>query len=101
MTINSIAPADYSAWAATHPHTLIDVRDDDEWGLGHVNGATHFPMSQFQDHARAQFPDLSAPLVLYCEHGVRSKLAVGFLQRAGYTAVHHIAGGYSALQPYL
>jgi rhodanese-related sulfurtransferase len=101
MTIQSIAPAEYKTWAQSHEHVLVDVRDDTEWDLGHMPTAVHFPMTAFQDHARTQFPQQDACIVLYCEHGVRSKLAVGFLQRAGYTNVFHLAGGYEALQPYL
>ena len=101
MIIQEIAPSAYSAWAQTHDHVLVDVRDDVEWDMGHVPSAIHFGMMQFQNHASTQFPHKDAAIVLYCEHGVRSKLAVGFLQRAGYTNVHHITGGYDALHHYL
>ena len=73
---------------------LVDVREPDEWDAGRLPGAVHVPRGVLERDAEATFPDLDAPIVLYCGGGYRSVLAAQSLGRMGYTDVRSMAGGW-------
>lgn len=78
------------------PETLfLDVREAFEWRNGHIAGARHLPLGQLlaETHALEDLP-LNAPIVVYCQHGIRSLTGAAHLQRLGYTNVHHLEGGF-------
>ena len=73
---------------------LVDVRRDDEWAKGHIEGAEHVPLDQLA--ARAD--ELGeGPVVFYCAVGERSLMAAQALSGAGADAVS-LAGGIAAWQ---
>jgi rhodanese-related sulfurtransferase len=76
---------------------LVDVREDDEWRAGHVEGAVHIGKGVIERDIETQVPDKSTELHLYCGGGFRSALAADVLQRMGYTNVHSVDGGFRAL----
>lgn len=74
---------------------ILDVRTPEEYeGLGHIPGAILLPVDLIAC-APAAIPDPSRPLLVYCEHGMRSLHAAGFLLRAGFEDVRNLAGGLS------
>lgn len=75
---------------------LVDVRELPELVAGRVEGAVVIPMSTFE----ARFRELPAdrPLLVICQSGYRSGLAVGFLAANGYPDAANVAGGMSAWQ---
>jgi len=71
---------------------VVDVRRDDEWAEGHIEGAEHLPLDQLA--ARAE--ELGeGPIVFYCAVGERSLMAAQALSGAGRDAVS-LAGGIGA-----
>jgi rhodanese-related sulfurtransferase len=71
---------------------VVDVRRDDEWAEGHIEGAEHVPLDQLA--ARAD--ELGeGPIVFYCAVGERSLMAAQALSGAGREAVS-LAGGIGA-----
>lgn len=77
------------------PHTLIDVRELDEWNQGHISHAIHIPLGILTENIEASVPDKSSLLVLHCASGRRSGLGVDALQKMGYTKVKNLLGGYN------
>jgi rhodanese-related sulfurtransferase len=75
---------------------LIDVREDNEWELGHAAGSTHLGKGIIERDIEAQVPEKSTELILYCGGGFRSALAADVLQQMGYTNVFSMAGGWKA-----
>jgi rhodanese-related sulfurtransferase len=72
----------------------VDVRRDDEWAEGRIEGADHVPLDQLA--ARAD--ELGeGPIVFYCAVGERSLMAAQALSGAGRDAVS-LAGGIGAWQ---
>ena len=58
----------------------MDVRRDDEWAEGHIEGAEHLPLDQLA--ARAD--ELGeGPILFYCAVGERSLMAAQALAGAG------------------
>jgi phage shock protein E len=67
---------------------IIDVREPEEFAAGHVKGALNLPLSKLSDDS-TQLKDIpkSAKVVLYCNTGRRSGLAMDVLNRLGYKDV--------------
>ena len=69
---------------------LLDVREPYEWQAGHIEGATHIPMSQL--NARQNEIAQDRTVVPVCRSGARSGQVTSALQRAGYQA-ENLDGG--------
>jgi rhodanese-related sulfurtransferase len=82
--------------AGPQPPRLVDVREEDEWALGHLPGAELLPLSQFTVLQPQHLTDPAEPLLIYCHHGGRSARAAEYLLRQGYTDVTNLAGGIEA-----
>lgn len=74
--------------------SLIDVREDDEWLRGYIEGAVLWPLSKL---LAGDIPHISkdAEIVLYCQRGARSLQAARILQNNGFSRVASLAGGYA------
>jgi len=83
---------------------LVDVREPDEYRLGHLPGAVPIPRGIIEPSADLRFPKRHPELsqarkrrvVLYCATGGRSALACEVLQEMGFENVASLAGGYGA-----
>lgn len=72
---------------------FLDVREPNEWNLGHVPGAVHIPRGMLESKVESQI-DRSKPVVVYCAAGSRSALAADTLQQMGYDNVKSLQGGF-------
>jgi len=73
--------------------TVLDVRTPGEYDeLGHIPGAWLLPVDLVAS-APAVLPDDERPVLVYCEHGVRSVAAAQLLSAAGIDRVLNLAGG--------
>ena len=68
---------------------VLDVREDDEWSQGHIEGAQHIPLSQIPGRLN-EVPD--AQTLVVCKVGGRSSQAVAYLQSNGRDVVN-LGGG--------
>lgn len=73
--------------------TILDVREDDEWTAGHIDGSVHVPLSQLPSRA-ADIPPTD-PLVVVCKVGGRSARVTAWLASQG-RQVANLAGGLDA-----
>lgn len=71
---------------------LLDVREQDEWDAGHVEGALHIPIGEFTARID-EVPD--APLYVLCRVGGRSAQVVQYLVGQGREAFN-VDGGMFA-----
>jgi rhodanese-related sulfurtransferase len=69
---------------------FLDVRTPEEFASGRVPGAVNIPVKQLP--SRLAELDKNDRLVVYCERGPRSAVAVDTLVEAGYTNVSHLMG---------
>ena len=70
---------------------LLDVREDDEWSVGHAPGAIHMRLGDLDpSHLAAD-----KPIVAVCRSGNRSRTAATRLADAG-LRVYNLAGGMKA-----
>src|SRR5205807_9648459 len=70
---------------------LLDVRNMEEFELGHIEGAQHIPLTELQTRLQELNRDL--PLIAYCKSGRRSLMAVELLQQAGVSNLKNLKGG--------
>jgi glyoxylase-like metal-dependent hydrolase (beta-lactamase superfamily II)/rhodanese-related sulfurtransferase len=73
--------------------SLLDVREDDEWEEGHVEGSIHIPYYHLRDGAPARLRLTERECVVACSVGNRSSIAASLLKRAGVEDVIHVADG--------
>ena len=92
---------------------LVDVRTMAEWNfvglpdLSSLARQTHCvewqsfptgaPNPAFVPQASAALPDKSAPVLLLCRSGARSRSAAIALTRAGYEQAFNVAGGFEGV----
>ena len=69
---------------------FVDVRTPEEFASGRVPGAVNIPVKQLP--SRLAELGKGDRLVVYCERGTRSAVAVDTLLEAGYTNVSHLMG---------
>ena len=73
--------------------TLVDVREEDEWRAGHVDGSLHVPYRELRKGVPEELTQDGTPLAVTCIAGNRSALAASLLERAGRDGVIHVADG--------
>jgi rhodanese-related sulfurtransferase len=71
---------------------LLDVRDDDEWEEGHVEGSVHVPYHELREGLPSEIQN-GRPLAVACSVGNRSSIAVSLLKRAGVEGLIHVTDG--------
>ncbi len=63
---------------------VLDVRRDDEWADGRIDGAVHIPLHDLE----ARFEEIpDGELWVHCASGYRASIAASLLDRAGRTVV--------------
>jgi hydroxyacylglutathione hydrolase len=71
---------------------LVDVREDDEWEEGHVEGSLHVPYHDLRDGVPAELQN-GGQLAIACSVGNRSSIAASLLKRAGVGDLVHVVDG--------
>ena len=72
--------------------TVVDARDDHEWGSGHVPGAIHMYVPDVPHHAH-EVPT-TAPVAVHCGVGYRAGIAASLLEQAGLKRIIHVNAPY-------
>ena len=72
---------------------LLDVRTQEEYDAGHIEGAILLPNETITDTEQPDIlPDLGAEILIYCRSGNRSAQAANKLVALGYTNVYDFGG---------
>jgi len=80
----SVSFAELAAARADREVAVLDVRRDDEWAEGHVDGAVHIPLHDL-DARIDEVPD--GEVWVHCASGYRAAIAASLLDRAGHPLV--------------
>ncbi|MGM9550683.1 MAG: rhodanese-like domain-containing protein [Clostridia bacterium] len=73
-------------------YIVLDVREQEEYDSGHINGAVLIPYTQIENMAEEKLPHKNELILVYCRSGRRSKIAAETLARLGYTRVKEFGG---------
>jgi len=80
------------AWLhSDDPPFLLDVREPNEWEIGHLPDAQRISINELQ--GRLNELDTAREMVVYCRSGARSGRAVDMLRAAGFRKVKNMTGG--------
>src|SRR5438067_9815898 len=75
---------------------VVDIRETEEYGAGHLPGAKHVPKSYLESRIEGAAPDRAQHLILYCASGNRSAWATRTLvEDLGYEHVESMTGGFT------
>ena len=97
-SVNEISVAEARAKLAANPKAvLLDVREDNEWQIGHAAEAVHLGKGIFERDLERLYPDPNTELIMYCGGGFRSALTCEAAQKMGYRKVHSLIGGYKGM----
>ena len=92
-----LSPAQAVAAMAEQKVQILDVRTEEEWNDGHLEGATRVEIGS-ENFARkvVESFDKSKPILVYCRSGRRSARASDQLDDMGFNTIYDLEGGIKA-----
>jgi phage shock protein E len=93
--IRRISPLEMNVLAQSGA-VLLDVREQEEFWRGHIDGAVQISSDTLTQHVGAAIPDKATPIVCYCTRGNRGAVAADTLQKMGYRNAVSLEGGLRA-----
>lgn len=93
MSFDTIRANDIVSYIGNPNALIIDLRDRDEYDIGHIPGAVNIPyeeLDSYTDRFRR-----NQQLIFYCDRGNISLLAARDLMRSGYN-IKSLYGGIRA-----
>lgn len=92
--MKNITPTDFKELLKNDDHfLLVDVREAWEHTAYNIGGML-IPLGELVSRRHEIPQDL--PVLLYCEKGIRSIIAIQRLEMLGYTNLYNLAGGMKA-----
>jgi rhodanese-related sulfurtransferase len=73
---------------------VVDVRSKSEWEAGHIAGSVNIPLNQLP--GRIDEIPAAGDVIVHCQGGYRSALAVSLLQQHGRDNLFDMVGGFKA-----
>jgi rhodanese-related sulfurtransferase len=95
MSLDHRSAADVAAMLSTAtPPVVIDVREQWEYDIAHLEGSVLIPLSSLPTRVDSLDPTLTYALL--CHHGMRSEMAGNWMAQHGFTQLINIDGGIDA-----
>jgi hydroxyacylglutathione hydrolase len=95
-TTPQITVQDLHQRLGSRPLRVLDVRREPEWQAGHIEDAVWWPLDNFK--ISPPEIDRDGTIAVHCKSGYRSMIACSLLQRAGFSSVINVIGGFDAWQ---
>lgn len=77
---------------------VVDLSSSQDFEKGHIPGARHVPLSQFDPENKDLAKAKELPVAVYCRSGTTSAQAAARLVKAGFKHVFWLGGGLAAWQ---
>lgn len=71
---------------------LIDVRTQEEYDTGHIEGSLLIPLDVIAEDIETAVADKETEIIIYCRSGNRSRTAATILLELGYQNVYDLGG---------
>lgn len=91
----SVTPKQAKGMMETEDVAVLDVRGQTEYEEGHIKGAQNIMVGTLQDRLQ-EVPDKK--LIVHCQAGKRSAIAVSILKANGFHNLVNMEGGYAKWQ---
>ena len=76
---------------------IIDVRTKDEYYNRHIPGAINIPLQDIGTRIEREVKNKNEIIIVYCEHGGRSRKACYKIQKLGYTNIYNLKNGIAGV----
>lgn len=86
-----ISPEEAKNIMDTSACTVLDVRTEEEYVLGHIENSICIPVDDL-DKRLDELPDKKATILVCCRSGKSSALAAEYLGKVGYENVYDFGG---------
>ena len=73
-------------------YVILDVREQDEYDEGHIEGALLLPYTEIEKRAGEELPEKDQLILVHCRSGRRSAIAAESLTEMGYTNIKDFGG---------
>ena len=73
--------------------TVLDVRGEGEWKIGHLPGSLNIPVGSLAGRA-GELPR-DRPVIVHCQTGARAAIAASLLRARGFTDIRFFPGGFA------
>ncbi len=94
----ALRPAELTRLLNQDEALLIDVSGANDFEKGHITGARHVAMSQFDPENKVLAKARDLPVAVVCRNGMTSAGAAKRLVKAGFKRVYWLDGGVAAWQ---
>lgn len=92
--IKEVTPEEVRDMQARNERAVyLDVREPNEWNLGHLPHAIHLPRGNLETKVEAIL-ERDQKIVIYCARGNRSALAALTMKQMGYEDVASMSRGF-------
>jgi rhodanese-related sulfurtransferase len=96
--VKELTPAGLTTLINRESPLLIDISPRDNFEKGHIPGARHVAMSQFDPENKSLASARELPVVMICRSGQTAGKAAQRLVKAGFSSVYVLGGGMLAWQ---
>ena len=94
--VKQLPPEEAEQLVANGNLVIIDVRDQDSFATGHIEGAIQLSVADMKIFC--QSTPKSQPILVYCYHGISSQAVGQHLQDQGFLTVYSLIGGFEKWQ---
>ncbi|HHM06522.1 MAG TPA: rhodanese-like domain-containing protein [Gammaproteobacteria bacterium] len=98
LGFRELAPQDAVRLMNSENAVVVDMRDDKEYGQGHIIDALHIPLGLLENRLQELAEYKDRPLLVYCRTGQRSAQAAVTLRQQGFEKLYKLKGGMLAWQ---
>ncbi len=77
---------------------IVDIRSPQEYAENKIRFAINIPLYDLKKEASKLLKDKNKTIILYCQHGSRSKKAYEILENQGYTNLYSLRGGIEGIE---
>lgn len=90
--IKQLSPEEAQRLVADGNLVIIDVRDQESFAKGHIEGAIQLSVADMKNFC--QSTPKNKPILVYCYHGISSQAVGQHLQDQGFLTVYSMIGGF-------
>lgn len=97
LEVDTISQAELvSQMQLNQPPLILDVRTQREYNAGHIPGAINIEFRELKKRIGEIENHRDNPVVVYCEHGIRARVAESTLKQANFQLIFYLEGDMSA-----